>query len=476
MRKLFKKSLACLLVAILCATVCIAAIPASAEAITYSTNAVAATPGETVNIDFTVANFSAVKGAMIKLNLPTAIASVDSVLVNGAEIAAYDEEKGTGYYKVGAAGGVQYIKFLSLFGAEFGELASVEGLTFNITATVAADAAEGTYEYPAPVFSVTEDGTTLADVTGAFGKFEVVAAEAPHEHVYIDGICECGEYKYAVDWNDASYNIANTSLSVGYKTTADSAFTTEVITPHKEHSRSIDLCVKLGSSEYVFANKGIGYSFRTIPVEGFTFEDMSAELEVFVRVKYTVDDVTHYVYAAPMVLTIDNLLAGTASGTTYDAYLAYKAAKEKDTANEAIALGSDSTDVVISAAFKAADNSVDITYKASSDSSTPIRQAMSSYPTSGGREVALVISVDGNEFIFHNKGLGLSDRTIPVTGYTFKDLSAECQAYVRVYHYGVNDGYSAYTDSNKVTFTIADNLANGSSDLVSALGSLIGSF
>lgn len=173
MRKLFKKSLACLLAAILCATVCIAAIPASAEAITYSTNAVVATPGETVNIDFTVANFSAVKGAMIKLYLPTAIASVDSVLVNGAEIAAFDEQTGAGYYKVGAENGVQYIKFMALFGDPFGELASVNGLTFNITATVAAEAAEGTYEYAAPVFSVTEDGTTLADVTGAFGTFEV---------------------------------------------------------------------------------------------------------------------------------------------------------------------------------------------------------------------------------------------------------------------------------------------------------------
>lgn len=185
MRKLFKKSLACLLAAILCATVCIAAIPASAEAITYSTNAVVATPGETVNIDFTVANFSAVKGAMIKLYLPTAIASVDSVLVNGAEIAAFDEQTGAGYYKVGAENGVQYIKFMALFGDPFGELASVNGLTFNITATVAAEAAEGTYEYAAPVFSVTEDGTTLADVTGAFGTFEVVAA-GPVEPTYDD--------------------------------------------------------------------------------------------------------------------------------------------------------------------------------------------------------------------------------------------------------------------------------------------------
>lgn len=184
MKKLFKKSLACLLAAILCVSLFVAAVPASAEALNYSTNNVVAKAGETVEIDFTVANFSNVIGAMIKFYLPEAIASVDAVLVNDAEIAEYDDETGAGYYQVGTADGVQYIKFMSLFGEQFDELASVDGLTFNITATVAEDAAEGAYNYAAPVFSITEDGETLADVTGAFGTFEV--APAVTEPVFYD--------------------------------------------------------------------------------------------------------------------------------------------------------------------------------------------------------------------------------------------------------------------------------------------------
>ena len=178
MRKLFKKSLACLLAAIFCVTLCVAAVPASAEAITYSTNDVVAKAGETVTIDFAVSNFIKVKGAMIKFFLPDAVASVEDVKLNGAEIAAYDAETGAGYYKVED----NAIKFLSLFGYE-GELAAVETLTFNVTVKVAEDAAEGAYTYADPYFSVTEDGETLADVTGAFGTFEVKNAPAVVEPV-----------------------------------------------------------------------------------------------------------------------------------------------------------------------------------------------------------------------------------------------------------------------------------------------------
>lgn len=172
MRKLFKKSLACLLAAIFCVTLCVAAVPASAEAPTYSTNAVEAKAGETVNIDFTVSNFINVKGAMIKLTLPEVVASITDVNLNGADLAAFDAETGNGYYQVNG----KEIKFLSLFGFA-GELDAVATLTFNITATIAEDAAEGTYTYADPYFSVTEDGETLVDVAGTFGEFEIIKEE-----------------------------------------------------------------------------------------------------------------------------------------------------------------------------------------------------------------------------------------------------------------------------------------------------------
>ena len=174
MEKVFKKSLSCLLTAVLCISLFVAAVPASAVAPTYSTNAIEAKAGDAVNIDFAISNFSNVKGALIRVNLPSAIGSVESVTLNGEAFDAFHPETGTGYYQTGQEDGVYYVKFLSLFGPEFGELESMETLTLNIAAKVKADAAAQVYEYPAPVFSVTEDGETLVEVTGTFGTFEVV--------------------------------------------------------------------------------------------------------------------------------------------------------------------------------------------------------------------------------------------------------------------------------------------------------------
>ena len=174
MKKVFKKSLSCLLAAILCISLFVAAVPASAVAPTYSTNAIEAKAGDPVNIDFAVSNFINVQGALIRFNLPSAIGSVESVKLNGEDFEAYNPDTGKGYYQIGQEDGVYYVKFLSLFGAELGELDSMETLTFNIAAKVKADAAAQVYEYPEPVFSVTEDGETLVDVTGTFGTFEVV--------------------------------------------------------------------------------------------------------------------------------------------------------------------------------------------------------------------------------------------------------------------------------------------------------------
>lgn len=179
MRKLFKKSLACILTAIICVSLCVAAVPASATTPSYATNEIVAKAGETVTIDFAVSNFINVKGAMIKFFLPDAVASVTEVKLNGAELAAWNDDEGTGYYQVNG----NEIKFLSLFGYA-GELEAVETLTFNVTAVIADDAEVKEYTYPAPEFQITENGESLVDVTGTFAKFEV--APAVVEPIYDD--------------------------------------------------------------------------------------------------------------------------------------------------------------------------------------------------------------------------------------------------------------------------------------------------
>lgn len=168
MRKLFKKSLACILTAIICVSLCVVAVPASAATPTYSTNEVVAKAGETVSIDFTVSNFTDVQGAIIKFSLPSVVASVSEVKINGEALAPFDASTGNGYYEVNGT----TIKFLSLFGLD-GELDARDALTFNIKAVVSDTAEVGTYTYPAPEFQVAQGGA-IVEVTGSFGKFEII--------------------------------------------------------------------------------------------------------------------------------------------------------------------------------------------------------------------------------------------------------------------------------------------------------------
>lgn len=175
MRKLFKKSIACVLAAILCVSLCVCAIPASAEAITFSTNAVSAKAGDAVTIDFEIADFAAVKAAQIKLVLPEAIASIDSVSLNGDALVATED-----VFEIGEG----YVKLQALFGdSEYDDFAAADSLVLSIAATV-ADVEAGTYAYGDAVVNLYSE-TAALDVDGAFGEFKVVEEPAgPVEPVY----------------------------------------------------------------------------------------------------------------------------------------------------------------------------------------------------------------------------------------------------------------------------------------------------
>lgn len=164
MRKLFKKSIACVLAAILCVSLCVCAIPASAEAITFSTNAVSAKAGDAVTIDFEIADFAAVKAAQIKLVLPEAIASIDSVSLNGDALVATED-----VFEIGEG----YVKLQALFGdSEYDDFAAADSLVLSIAATV-ADVEAGTYAYGDAVVNLYSE-TAALEVDGAFGEFKVV--------------------------------------------------------------------------------------------------------------------------------------------------------------------------------------------------------------------------------------------------------------------------------------------------------------
>lgn len=168
MRKLFKKSLACILTAIICVSLCVVAVPASAATPAYSTLAVEAKAGETVDVTFNVSNFADVKGAQIKFFLPEVVASIEAVKCNAGELVPYAD--GEGNYEIDAE--AKSIKLIALFGYE-DELAAVDTLTITATVVIAEDAAVGTYNYAAPEIKLA-NAAGYIEATGAFGKFEVI--------------------------------------------------------------------------------------------------------------------------------------------------------------------------------------------------------------------------------------------------------------------------------------------------------------
>ena len=174
MRKLFKKSLACCLALALCFTLFAGAI--SANALTtnpaYSTEDVTVAPGESTTIKFTIKDFAEIEGVILKVYVPSVVASIDKVTVEGIELVEWNDETGEGNYQVDKEN--KFIKFMTL--ANFEGVGTVATLTFDIDVTVDAEAEADEYGYTAPVIQAT-DGDALVPINGQFGKFTVVENE-----------------------------------------------------------------------------------------------------------------------------------------------------------------------------------------------------------------------------------------------------------------------------------------------------------
>lgn len=174
MRKLFKKSLACCLALALCFTLFAGAISANALTTnpTYSTEDVTVAPGESTTIKFTIKDFAEIQGVILKVYVPSVVASIDKVTVEGIELVEWSDEKGEGNYQVDNEN--KFIKFMTL--ANFEGVDNVAALTFDIDVTVDAEAEADEYGYTAPVIQAT-DGDVLVTINGEFGKFTVVEKE-----------------------------------------------------------------------------------------------------------------------------------------------------------------------------------------------------------------------------------------------------------------------------------------------------------
>ena len=185
MRKLFKKSLACCLALALCFTLFAGAITVNAELTTnpsYSTEDVTVAPGESTTIKFTIADFAEIQGVILKVYVPSVVASIDKVTVDGIDLVEWSDETGEGNYQVDNEN--KFVKFMTL--ANFEGVDTVDALTFDINVTVDAEAEAGEYGYTAPVIQAT-DGDDLVTINGQFGKFTVVEKEPEvHEHSWSD--------------------------------------------------------------------------------------------------------------------------------------------------------------------------------------------------------------------------------------------------------------------------------------------------
>ncbi|MBR6509954.1 MAG: hypothetical protein IKT38_05045 [Clostridia bacterium] len=180
MKKILKKSLACMLAAILCLTACVGAMASvSAEdAITYTIDDVAINQGGSDTINVTISNFADVAGLIAEITLPDAVDSIGDVKLNNtAELVKMTDDE-PGHYVLNG----KTIKFVGLFNSldEFKLGDVVNTLTINIDVTVVDEAREA-----APITAVFAAGDfnegTLA-VNGTDGTLTVKAV-CKHEDV-----------------------------------------------------------------------------------------------------------------------------------------------------------------------------------------------------------------------------------------------------------------------------------------------------
>ncbi len=213
MRKIVKKSLACLLAALLCVTVFAGALSVSAEApkAEYSSEEVHAKAGEQATVTLKITNFNDVLGAMIKFTLPEVVQSVDSVIYKGTTeekpLEKYNDEEGNGQYKIDG----NKFTFLSLFGFS-GELDSATTAVFDINVTIGAEASPGNYPFDETVtMDMAGDEEVLYDVTGSFGDIIVEASEpGPQEPVPADDLAIKGANIALANGFDINFRVEKT--------------------------------------------------------------------------------------------------------------------------------------------------------------------------------------------------------------------------------------------------------------------------
>lgn len=454
MMKKFLKSLSLVMALVMCFTmVFTAAVSAdgATPAITFGV-ADSVEPG-TVSITVDATNFADVAGVQGEITVggltdaAVVAGTIDNVTIDAGVIAFAEEGEAND---------------------EGTKLTMANGTLFTITGT-AVEGTNITLAWTADETKACDTDEVLLALSYANKTVEVKNA---HVHEYVDGICACGEYEYEVVWGDFSYDLVETKLNVPYSTTTDAKLYTLLKTYTATNSgRSVDLVLDIAGTKYPFINMGVGTTERVIPVTGFSIDDMALDIKVFVRVTYTVDGEYHEIYCKPYDLKINDMLAAdeTLDADLYAKYVALCDAIAADEAAEEVALGSSDTDVIYNIAFAGVSNEVKATYRAGATGTTT-RDLLAQYPAPGGRQVALVLKIDKAEFVFHDMGIGASDRTVPVKGFSLKDLSADMSIFTRVYHYGVNDDFAAYTNSdNSVAFNVADAMANGTSAVSVAL-------
>ena len=384
-----------------------------------------------------------------------------------------------------------YIAIAEVGEVEGGLVAFTDGTIFTITGT--APATEGTYALTWADVKVADSDEEWITETVALVNGAVVVEEKKPEHVheYVDGICSCGEYQYTMTWNTPTYDLAETKLNVAYKVDNPSSlydFLRTFTATGSKNVRSVDAVLDLGGNIFVFSSDTyvLNTNYVSFPISGFSIADMATDMSISMRINYYVDanglptgdkenGTFKQIYTSPLEVNINDLLAETSAGDElYEKYVALTDAIAADTANEEVLVATSDTDAIYEVYYSAT-NELKFKYKASTDKTTPTRVALAKTGNDDGRDVAVVLVLGGKEFVFKQNAVGgygysTAFTTVPVTGFTLLDLSMDMQIFTRIYHYGVNDNYTDYTDSeNAAEYNVAAEMVNGTSAVSVAL-------
>ena len=421
MKKIFKKSLAIMVSAAICLTAligCLSVSAANGEAPVYTVATVEGKKGETVDVNVTGADLTKICGQSVDIKFAAGL-EIGKVHddFNNKDLSLVNDETGGDYNILSNEDGTKTVRLVDIINfPEYGDTPALVTASFDVTisVTIPADAVAGT-EYP-----VTIDESQFADYDEAWvepaltnGKITVVEDVAPVED--------------AITYTTATYDIAKSELVVGREAPSQ-LLKDKLSEATSAGNRKVQLVVSVDGSEFLF-DASITTGAGTFVAYGFALPHMNSEVSLFIRI--TADGDFLFETNAYTVVLAD-VVAEMAEGGDAKAQALVEL-------NSVWALNDEIIPVTNAVIEEGAVDYTTVSYDVKKSEITigreapseELKQILSEGTANGNRVVKLVVSVNGEEYLF-DASITSGTGTIMAYGFALPHFTQDIEIFIRV--------------------------------------------